>query len=74
MVESEFERLEKTVSLMVERFSKLKEERNDLAAKLEQSERILVDLRRQLEELGSQKNQAKEKIDGLIFQLEKLDF
>ncbi len=74
MVESEFERLEKTVSLMVERFSKLKEERNDLAAKLEQSERIVVDLRRQLEELGSQKNQAKEKIDGLIFQLEKLDF
>lgn len=74
MVESEFERLEKTVSLMVERFSKLRDERNDLAAKLEQSERIVVDLRRQLEELGSQKNQAKEKIDGLIFQLEKLDF
>lgn len=72
MVESEFERLEKTVSIMVERFSKLKEERNDLSVRLEQSEKMVVDLRKQLEELSTQKNQVRKRLDGLIFQLEKL--
>ena len=74
MVESEFERLGRTVTQMVERFSKLKEERIDLVARLEQSEKTILDLRSQLEELSNQKSQAKGKLDGLITRLEKLDF
>ncbi|NIO05471.1 MAG: hypothetical protein GTN74_12910 [Proteobacteria bacterium] len=73
MVESEFERLEKTVSILVERFSKLKEERNDLAVKLEASEKAVVDLERRVEELSLQKKRVRNKLDGLIFQLEKLN-
>ena len=71
MVESEFERLEKTVTMMVERFSKLKAERNDLAVRLERSEKTVVDLRRQVEELNNQKNQARWRLDGLISRLEE---
>ncbi len=74
MVESEFERLEKTVSILVERFSKLKEERNDLVVKLEDRERMVVDLKREVEKLSSQKDQARQKLDGLIVQLDKLSF
>jgi septal ring factor EnvC (AmiA/AmiB activator) len=74
MVESEFERLGRTVTQMVERFSKLKDERIDLVARLEQSEKTILDLRRQLEELSNRKSQAKGKLDGLISRLEKLDF
>jgi uncharacterized coiled-coil DUF342 family protein len=74
MVESEFERLGRTVTQMVERFSKLKEERIDLVARLEQSEKTILDLRRQLEEFSNQKSQAKGKLDGLISRLEKLEF
>jgi len=74
MVESEFERLGRTVTQMVERFSKLKDERIDLVARLEQGEKTILDLRRQLEELSNQKSQAKGKLDGLITRLEKLDF
>lgn len=74
MVESEFERLGRTVTQMVERFSTLKGEKIDLVARLEQSERTILDLRRQLEELSNQKSQAKGKLDGLISRLEKLDF
>ncbi len=73
MVESEFERLEKTVSILVERFSKLKEERNDLAVKLEESEKAVVDLKRRVDELSLQKKRVRNKLDGLIFQLEKLN-
>lgn len=73
MVESEFERLGKTVNQMVERFSRLKEERNGLAARLERSEELVVDLRRQVEELSNQKNQARCRVEGLISQLEKFD-
>ncbi|NIM97297.1 MAG: hypothetical protein GTO24_04205 [candidate division Zixibacteria bacterium] len=73
MVESDFERLEKTVNSMVERFSKLKEERNGLAVRLERSEQMVVDLRRRVEELRNQKDQAKSKLDGIISQLEKFD-
>jgi len=72
MVESEFERLGETVSIMLERFSQLKEERNELAARLEQSERTVVDLTRQVEELSNQKKQAKGRLDGLLSRLEKL--
>jgi uncharacterized coiled-coil DUF342 family protein len=74
MVESEFERLGRTVTQMIERFSKLKDERIDLVARLEQSEKTILDLRSQLEELSNQKSQAKGKLDGLITRLEKLDF
>lgn len=73
MVESEFERLEKTVNIMVERFSRLKEERNDLAVRLERSEKIVADLTRKVEELSKQKNQARYKLDGLISRLEKFN-
>jgi len=73
MVESEFERLGKTVNQMVERFSRLKEERNGLAARLERSEELVVDLRRQVEELSNRKNQARCRVEGLISQLEKFD-
>lgn len=73
MVESEFERLGKTVTLMVERFSKLKEERNNLAVRLERSEKTVVDLMRQIEELSNQKNQARWRVDGLISRLEKFN-
>jgi hypothetical protein len=62
MVESEFERLGRTVAQMVERFSKLKDEKT------------ILDLRRQLEEFSNQKSQAKGKLDGLISRLEKLEF
>ena len=44
MVQGEFERLGKTVSLMVERFSELKTERNELAARLEESEKKVTRL------------------------------
>jgi len=73
MVESEFERLGKTVTLMVERFSKLKAERNDLAVRLDRSEKIVGDLMRQVEELNNQKNQARWRLDGLISRLEKFN-
>jgi septal ring factor EnvC (AmiA/AmiB activator) len=71
MVESEFERLEKAITTMVERFSRLKEQRNDLAVRLERSEKRVVDLRRRVEELSNQKNQARWRLDGLISRLEK---
>ncbi|MBW2056920.1 MAG: hypothetical protein JRH07_15975 [Deltaproteobacteria bacterium] len=73
MVESEFERLGKTVAAMVERFSKLKEERNELAARLERSERTVVDLMKRIEDLSNQKKQAKGRVDGLISRLEKFN-
>jgi len=73
MVESEFERLGKTVAMMVERFSELRRERNDLVARLERSETTLRDLRREVEELSNQKNQAKGRLDGLISRLESLN-
>jgi septal ring factor EnvC (AmiA/AmiB activator) len=71
MVESDFERLGKTVAVMVERFSRLKEERNSFAARLERTEKMVADLRRRVEELDKQKNQAKWKLDGVISRLEK---
>jgi len=73
MVESEFERLGKTVNLAVERFSKLREERNDLTVRLERSEKMVVDLMRQVEELNHQRDQAKSRLEELISQLEKFD-
>ncbi len=73
MVESEFERLGKTVDLAVDRFSKLREERNDLTVRLERSEKMVVDLMRQVEELNHQRDQAKSRLDELISQLEKFD-
>jgi chromosome segregation ATPase len=73
MVESEFERLGKTVNLAVDRFSKLREERNDLTVRLERSEKMVVDLMRQVEELNHQRDQAKSRLDELISQLEKFD-
>lgn len=73
MVESEFERLGKTVNLAVERFSKLREERNDLTVRLERSEKTVVDLMRQVEELNHQRDQAKSRLEELISQLEKFD-
>ena len=73
MVESEFERLGKTVNLAVERFSQLREERNDLTVRLERSEKMVVDLMRQVEELNHQRDQAKSRLEELISQLEKFD-
>ena len=72
MVESEFERLGKAVSIMLERFSRLQEERNDLVARLDQSEKTVVDLVRQVEELSDQRNQARGRLDGLLSRLEKM--
>jgi len=73
MVESEFERLGRTVSIMLERFSQLKEERNDLVVRLKESERKVTDLSRQVEQLSSRKKEAKGRLDGLISRLEKLN-
>jgi len=73
MVESDFERLGKTVNLAVERFSQLREERNDLTVRLERSEKMVVDLMRQVEELNHQRDQAKSRLEELISQLEKFD-
>jgi chromosome segregation ATPase len=74
MVQSDFERLGKTVNLMVERFSALRQEKNELREKLEESEKRILDLVRKVEELGSQKDQVKWKLDGLLSRLEKLNF
>jgi FtsZ-binding cell division protein ZapB len=74
MGESEFERLEKNVNRMVECFARLRVEKNDLATRLARIEKIVVDLRRQVEELNNRKDQARQRLDGLISQLEKLDF
>jgi len=74
MVESDFERLGKTVNLMVERFSALRQEKNELVEKLEESEKRVLDLVRKVEELGSQKDQVKWRLDGLLSRLEKLNF
>ena len=73
MVESDFERLGKTVNLMVERFSAIKDEKNQLAAKLEESEKRVLDLAKKVEELGSQRDQVKWRLDGLLIRLEKLN-
>ena len=72
MVESKFERLGKTVSIMLERFSRLQEERNDLVSRLDQSEKTVEDLMRQVEELSDQRNQARGRLDGLLSRLEKM--
>ncbi len=71
MVETDFEKLEMTVNLMVERFSKLREERNQLREKLESSEKTINDLREQVQILNHQKKEAKSRLDGLIARLGK---
>ncbi len=73
MVQGEFERLGKTVSLMVERFSELKTERNELAARLEESEKKVMDLMRKVRTLDSQRDQVRWRLDGLLSRLEKLN-
>ena len=57
---------------MLESFSRLQEERNDLVARLDQSEKTVVDLVRQVEELSDQRNQARGRLDGLLSRLEKM--
>jgi septal ring factor EnvC (AmiA/AmiB activator) len=71
MVETDFEKLETTVNLMVERFSELKEERNQLREDLERSEKTINDLREQVEMLNHQKTEARSRLDGLIARLGK---
>jgi len=73
MVQGEFERLGKTVSLMVERFSELKAERNELATRLEESEKKVTDLMRKVRTLDNQRDQVRWRLDGLLSRLEKLN-
>jgi chromosome segregation ATPase len=69
----QFKVLEEKIGILIEKVSSLKEEKESIAAKLREQEKIITDLTRELENLKSTRDKTRVRIQSILDKINNMD-